>query len=211
MAVISYTNPMGALSTHPHALGGLYGTGVLNENGMTRLGTSRLFRDGNGFIQLVEKTPAEVVGEKVLLPLINRVSTLTSCICSFAQYLPSFPSLPVAHAEAAPVSGEIIHFPSQEALISCIDQHPLIAVTPYFSEKGVTEAIAAYFADEDKVPRGVDLGVILALHDLDKKLQLPSISLAILKRNLVEALKECASGDAIPAARSVDPAHKSDL
>ncbi|KAG8171508.1 hypothetical protein JTE90_007397 [Oedothorax gibbosus] len=69
-------------------------------------------------------------------------------------------------------SAETLHFPSKGEIVSYLEQHPLTN-DPYLTEKKIIEAVADFFADKDKAPMGVDMGVMLKLADLNEKLQLP--------------------------------------
>lgn len=173
--------------------------GTLNERCVTRLG-KRLLQDSEGSVHLMEKTPAEVVGEKVLRPLLDKLSFLTAYVLSFTKYLPSLPSLPMAYAKEMRTT---LDWPSREGLVSCLDQHPL--TDRYLSEKGVTEAVAEYFADDvggwsgdtDDVLEEVRKGVGYALDDdnLKERLNLPSFAWQTIKKNLVIAVQDCAEKD----------------
>jgi len=95
MTVSLFTTP----SLQDYTFSTLQSAGRLNEWNITRLGTSRLIQDNNGSVYLIEKTPAEVAGEKILRPLLDKLSDLTSYISSFIQHLPGIPSLPFAYAK----------------------------------------------------------------------------------------------------------------
>lgn len=209
MTVTSFLNSTSTLSSQAYASSVLQNAGGLNGRGVAYLGASRLVRDSNGSIYLIEKIPAEMIGKKILRPLIDKVSTLTSYVFSFIRYLP-FPSLPVAYAKEMHSSDETMHFPSQKILVSCLNKHPL-TVTQYLSEKGVTEAVAESFADTDKVPIGVELGVAVALYDLNEKLGLTDEVLMIMQRNLMGALKDCATGAKTSEESSTAYNQKNDL
>lgn len=44
---------------------------------------------------------------------------------------------------------------------------------------------------------GVDMGVMLIMHDLNKKLNISDIDMIAINRNLTAALKDCANGKKI--------------
>lgn len=213
MEAMSLINSTAALSSQSHTFSVLQGAGTLNERNVTRLGKSKLVRDSKGSIHHIGKTPAELLGEKVLRPIIDKISSLASYVSSFTQYLPSFPSLPVAHAKERPSTTATMHFPSREVLVSCLDNHPLTGkqVTKYLTEKGITQAVAESFADTDKAPMGVDLGVMLTVYDLNEKLRLPDPTLTILQMSLVGALRDCAIENKLPEERATNYNHMSDL
>lgn len=89
-----------------------------------------------------------------------------------------------------------LHFPSQGAIISYLEQHPLTS-DPYLKEKKIIETVAQFFADQDKAPMGVDMGVMLTMMDLNEKLGLPQMGLMAINLNLTAALKDCANGKKI--------------
>ena len=84
-----------------------------------------------------------------------------------------------------------VHFPSQEAIVSYLQGHALTS-NPYLTEKRIIETVAGYFANQEKAPLGINLGVMLALHDLNERLQLPGFSLNAIQLNLTTALMDCA-------------------
>ncbi len=213
MAVSLFVNSTSALSSQTYASSVLQGTAGFNQKDLTRLGTSRLARESNGSIHLIEKTPAEVAGEKVFLPLSDKISTWISYVSSFAKSLPSFLSLPLAYAKEMRPSHGTMNFPSQKALASCLDKHPLTGkqTTPYLREKGITDAVAESFADTRMLPPGVDMGVMLALYHLNQKLELPPPALTTLQMNLVVGLKDCATGGEISEESSASYNHKTEL
>lgn len=96
-------------------------------------------------------------------------------------------------------STETLHFPPKGAIISCLEQHPVTSkeTNPYLTEKKIIEAVADFFADQDKAPMGVDMGVMLTMMDLNEKLGLPQMGLMAINMSLTEALKDCAAGEAI--------------
>lgn len=65
------------------------------------------------------------------------------------------------------------------------------------SEKKIIEAVAKFFANQDKSDMGVDMGVMLIMHDLNKKLNISDIDMIAINRNLTAALKDCANGKKI--------------
>jgi len=87
-------------------------------------------------------------------------------------------------------------FPSKEAIVSYLQQHPLTK-DPYLTEKKIIETMANFFAKQEKVPDGINLGVMLSLSDVNKKLKLPRVALMTIQINLVAALKDCANGKKI--------------
>ena len=89
-----------------------------------------------------------------------------------------------------------IHFPSKEVIASYLQKHSLTK-DPYLTEKRIIETVASFFANSDKVPIGVDIGVSLSLFDLNEKLGLPKFALMTIQLNLEQALKDCAAGKPI--------------
>ena len=90
----------------------------------------------------------------------------------------------------------IMRFPAQDVIVAYLTKHTLTS-DPYLVEKKIIEAVAKFFANQDKEPIGVDLGVALETMSLSKKLGLSTMSLAHLNENLAKALKDCAAGKAI--------------
>ncbi len=211
--MVSFINSTSALSSQTYASSVFQSAGALDGRDAARLGTSRFVQNSNGSIHLIEKTPAEVVGERILRPLIDKISTLTSYVFSLIENL-LLPLLPGAYAkEMRSLDANTMHFPSQEVLVSCLDKHPLTGkqVVPYLSEKGITKTLAESFANTDKAPAGVNLGVISTLYDLNEKLELPEYSLASLHVDLVGALKDCATRSKTAKESSTTYKHKSGL
>lgn len=100
---------------------------------------NRLIQHADGTICLIEKTPAEVIGEKVLAPLIAKICSFSSSILklslpllSFAQKLPLFAPLNEEPVEEEPApflatmaSGDTGQFP---------DVHPIADGEPIAPE-----------------------------------------------------------------------------
>lgn len=99
MALTPFANATSTLGSQVCPSAFLPTAGTLNERHVTRIGNGRLVRGVNGSIYLIEKTPAEVIGERIVRPLIGKISTLFSHLASFAHYLPSIPLLPGAYAK----------------------------------------------------------------------------------------------------------------
>ncbi|MBU6383004.1 MAG: hypothetical protein KGQ49_00995 [Verrucomicrobia bacterium] len=92
-----------------------------------------------------------------------------------------------------------LHFPSKPAIMSYLEAHPLTSkdTNPYLTEKKIIEAVADFFADQDKTPHGVDVGVILTMYDLHEELELSPGGVTTIQMNLTAALKDCAAGKKI--------------
>jgi len=90
----------------------------------------------------------------------------------------------------------MLKFPSKQTIIAYLEQHPQTNKTtnPYLTEKKIIPAVAQVFADQNKAPLGVDMGVMLTMLDLNEKLKLPEFVLMTINMNLCNALKECAQG-----------------
>lgn len=97
---------------------------------------------------------------------------------------------------AAAASSSILQFPAQDAITTYLTKHPLTS-DPYLTEKKIIETVAKFFANQRKAELGVDMGVMLSLYDLNKKIGLPETALIAIQMNLVEALKDCANGKPI--------------
>lgn len=90
-----------------------------------------------------------------------------------------------------PTGSGVLRFPAQNELTACLKKHPMTN-DPYFTEKRINEVVAKSFANQEKVPLGIDLGVMLELNDLNEKLRLPAMRLKTIQLNLTTALKYCA-------------------
>jgi len=86
-----------------------------------------------------------------------------------------------------------LHFPSQEAIVSYLEQHPLTR-DPYFKGRGILTAVAKVFADQDRADMDVDRGVRLTMGDLEQKIGLPNFALMAVHSTFKQALKDCANG-----------------
>jgi hypothetical protein len=89
-----------------------------------------------------------------------------------------------------------LHFPSHSTIVSYLENHPLTS-NPYLKEKGIIEAAARAFADQSKVPMGIQMGVMLTMHDLNEKIKLPQVTMMTIHMNLTQALEDCARGNEI--------------
>ena len=89
-----------------------------------------------------------------------------------------------------------LHFPSENGIIAYLEKHPLTSkeVSPFLHEKKVIQAVAKFFAEQNKVPAGVNLGVMLTLYDLKPTLGIPDVALATMQLALTRALVDCANG-----------------
>ena len=96
-----------------------------------------------------------------------------------------------------------LHFPSEREIISYLEQHPLTS-DPYLKEKKIIETVAKFFANQDKADMGVDIGVMLTMHDLNEKIKLPETAVMAINLNLTAALKDCANGKKIELKKSND-------
>lgn len=74
-------------------------------------------------------------------------------------------SLPFTQTLSRHDASDDLFFPSKDQIVACLKEHPLTS-DPYFTEKKITDSVASFFAHEDRVPEGVDLGVMLTLEDL---------------------------------------------
>lgn len=93
---------------------------------------------------------------------------------------------------ATPTEGRL-RFPSQEAITAYLAKHRLTN-TPYNQEKRINEAVANAFANSTKVPMGVQIGVMLAMCDVNETLDLPESAVMAISMNLTAALTDCANG-----------------
>ncbi len=93
----------------------------------------------------------------------------------------------------------ILHFPSQGAIVSYLEQHPLTSkeTNQYLSEEKIIEAVAKFFGDQDKPEMCVDTGVMLTMYNLNEKLKLSEMVLESITLILTDALKDCANGKKI--------------
>lgn len=86
-----------------------------------------------------------------------------------------------------------LHFPSESIIKNYLEnEHPLTKDDSYMKEKKVLEAAARTFADQDKVPMGIQIGLTFMLHDIGYNVPQPAIMTTTM--NLSAALKDCAEG-----------------
>lgn len=90
----------------------------------------------------------------------------------------------------------ILHFPSREAIITYLEQHPNINQDgdTYLKDNHIIEAVADFFADQDKAPLGVNIGVNMVMTDIGERLNLNIAGIVTIGMNLTKALKDCANG-----------------
>jgi len=102
-----------------------------------------------------------------------------------------------------PVPPERLSFPPKAALVSYFERHPSTSIdtNSYLYEKKIIAAVADVFAETTKVLPGVTLGVELAMIDLNETLSLRGPALSLIKRNLIEALVDCAAGKVFSAEK----------
>ncbi|MCX6990140.1 MAG: hypothetical protein NTX49_03630 [Chlamydiae bacterium] len=146
-----------------------------NDRNLTRIGTSRLIQDSNGSIYIITKTPAEIIGEKVVHPIVHRISTFVTNILTIFHNSTFFDEV-ANHIR-------FMHFPSQEDLVSCLNRHPL--TDDDSRQNGITEAVAEIFANRRMYGIDVKTEVPIAFANVDD-----STSTSI-RANLVEALYDC--------------------
>lgn len=88
-----------------------------------------------------------------------------------------------------------LHFPSQETIVSYLQQHPLTDDVN-LNKRGIIQAAAKAFANREKVLMGVKTTVALMMIDLNEKLAQPAPD-ATIQKNLIQALIDCANGKKI--------------
>jgi alanine-alpha-ketoisovalerate/valine-pyruvate aminotransferase len=89
----------------------------------------------------------------------------------------------------------MLHFPSEEAIIFYLKKHPLTSerTQPYLTDKKIIDAVAKFFANQDKAPKDVDVDVMSTMCDLNEKLKLPESVVKVINFKLTLALKDCAN------------------
>lgn len=86
-----------------------------------------------------------------------------------------------------------LHFPSESVIKNYLEnKHPLTKNDSLLIENKVLAAAARTFADQDKAPAGIQLGLNLILHDFGYNVAQPEIMNTIMF--LSAALKDCAEG-----------------
>lgn len=85
---------------------------------------------------------------------------------------------------------ETFHFPPQNALETCLKQHPQTS-NHYLSEKNIVQEAAKGFADSEKYKAGIQLGAALLMADKQEQLKLSDITTSIIGTNLTNALEDC--------------------
>lgn len=106
-----------------------------------------------------------------------------------------------------------LQFPSQEAIVSYLDQHPgLKDSLPHLRNKKIIEAVAKVFAGKTLFPGGVDMNIELVFAEKEKELGMSEMALITMQMNLVDILKECGSGKKIEIKRNdSDSSTRSDV
>ncbi len=96
-----------------------------------------------------------------------------------------------------------LHFPSQQTIVSYLEEHPLTNKKgyPYLSNKKIIEAVAHFFANPDKAQIGIDAGVTLTMSDLQDKLNISHNPLMFIIKCLKHALTDCAHEQQIKLER----------
>ena len=102
-----------------------------NKASVTYFQESRLVQSSSRSICLIPKTPSEVIGEKILRPIIDVISTWASKIFSLATYIPS---LPGASASEIGIGNDSDFFPSEEVLLSYFESNHFTTNFGEFSE-----------------------------------------------------------------------------
>jgi len=93
----------------------------------------------------------------------------------------------------------VVRFPDQNAIQAYLEKHPLTR-DPWLKEMKVLEVAAKSFANSDKAPMGIQMGVTLMLHDLGGVV--PEQAMMPITLNLVQALQDCAEGKEIKKPES---------
>jgi|GEM_PF-4645685 len=169
---INYTS---SLSNQTYACISSQTQDVLNDRNITRLSASRLVQDSNGSIYIIPKTPAEFIGEKVVHPIVHKISSLATNVLTIFHNISFFESL------AKDLS--YIDFPSEEVLLSCLTTHPLS--DEYSRKNGVTDAVAKIFANRGMFKLDVEIEAPTAIARVDDTASISS------RKKLVEALIDC--------------------
>lgn len=95
-----------------------------------------------------------------------------------------FRKLRVHHA-TTPEKREL-RFPSKEELLACLTKHPLTN-DPWFTDKKINATAADFFANSDKYPEGITIGVMVLMDEM----ALSSPRRAAINTSLTTALTDC--------------------
>lgn len=140
MAVSFHNSSLTCPLSSPSTLSSLQCPASWNDREVTVLPGSRLTQDSSGSIFLIAKSPFEVVGERILRPLIERVSTLASSIFPYIQFLQF-------RSSAQPVEMRLrsveVPLSQEERLYRCLANDPLTA-----TYNGFNRAFAEHFANK---------------------------------------------------------------
>jgi hypothetical protein len=146
-----------------------------NERNLTRIRNSRLIRDSNGSIYIIPKSPAEIIGEKVVHPIVHKVSTFVTNVLTIFHNITFF--------EWMANNLRYMHFPSQEVLVLCLNRHPL---TDHDSRRhGITDAVAKIFANRRMHAIDVEMEIPIALAHIHDSTS------TTIKANMLQALNDC--------------------
>lgn len=84
-----------------------------------------------------------------------------------------------------------VHFPPEKELLACLSKHPLTN-DPFFTEKKINATAAEFFANSDKYPNGIVIGVSILMDGIAQETSLPPKRAGMVGVNLATALTDCA-------------------
>ncbi len=89
----------------------------------------------------------------------------------------------------------IMHFPDQATILNYLENvHPITKDDAYLKEKELYQAVAEFFADQNKVHDGIEMGLVLVLYDWSQENNFSDDVLWLIRRNLMQALEDLANG-----------------
>lgn len=89
------------------------------------------------------------------------------------------------------VKPHLLHFPTQDALMIHLEKHPTTSY-PYFTEKKITQVVAAFFANENYTSLEIDKSIesILKILNVALELNFPKDTLKSFQTCFSIALKD---------------------
>ncbi len=177
-----YNQTTGFETVHPYQFEG--------RDSSHGVGSNRLVRNSHRTTSIVEKSLGWVIGEG-LLKLALKAADLF-------QYTPFPPLLPAVYAQPSDSPEmeqvEILQFPSEETLISCLSGNSRLRFGKKISSEQKMKIIAAtakFFANKE-INRGADIGIRQVFQELNQELNLPPRTLVPMARKFVVAVESCA-------------------
>ncbi len=99
----------------------------------------------------------------------------------------------------APVEPILLHFPAEKEIVDYLTRHPLTQ-DRYLADKKIISTVAKTFAEQERIPSSLDIGIKETLLEMNQQLRLNDNALFTIEDNLKRALSDCAT-QTKPAAK----------